>query len=77
MGSSAMTHSAMQPHSIFGCATIYPYSRLTTLDVGMIREVTLIYIIPLSYSDGVATPWVNGCRVSWQKNPQNRDVMVV
>ena len=66
MGSSAMTHNAMQPHSNVVRATIYPYSRLTTLDVGMIREATPI---PLSYSNCVGS--------HGQKNLQNPVVMVV
>ena len=66
MGSSAMTHNAMQPHSNFACATIYPYSRLTTLDVGMIGEATPI---PLSYSNCVGS--------HGQNNPQNPAVMLV
>lgn len=66
MGSSAMTHSAMQPHANFVCATIYPSSRLTTLDMGMIRKATLV---PLSYSH--CEGW-NG-----EKHTQNPAVMAV
>ena len=66
MGSSAMTHSAMQPHSNFVCAKMYPYSRLTSLDMGMIRKATLV---PLSYSN---------CEGSnCEKHTQNPTVMAV